>query len=626
MPFSVEGLTVEDFTSSDWREVIAGVKDRDCVDYRAAFDARVVEAKAKGDERATNLFALLGDLASMFIDSDDSADPLKPLWQSGGQRSAIPSDFDPALGYLADILPHVDDPELKARIADVLWLRKRDFRAAREGSSAYLSAARLDAREQRPDPMDRIERAIDLAARVNQADLLDAAIQTIEAGLASFDGTETTYLPADLMTLLQARKVGDPVRYAPLAQAFALSAESGGDWDTARAYWNIQADWHRLAKDDEQAGAARLRSAEAFVKEAEARLASGESQAHMGAAHFLERAIKTLRTIGDQQERIGELHSRLLDHQRQAASEMGTISVEADPTELVAKATENVAGKSLYDAVFALALLGRPPSVETLRKQAEWQRHNSVLSLIPMRYKNAMGRTVARRDPPEVGESQDEADVRIEMYQVANLGRSLHAQALIEPARAQILREHTVRVADMTAIVRDNPFVPPGREDFFAHGLQAGFKGDFSAAVHLLVPQIENSVRYVLEQRDVITSGLDDEGIQDERDLNRTLRLPEFADPLKAVLGEDLVFDLRGLLIERYGSNLRNDTAHGLLDYGDFYSAPCVYLWWLTLRLCCTPVITAMRQQAAEEAGDLAEAAEQSRGSEGGRGEGEETG
>lgn len=626
MPFSVEGLTVEDFTSSDWREVVVGVKIHDCVDYRAAFDARVVEAKAKGDEKATNLFALLGDLASMFIDSDDSADPLKPMWQSGGQRSAIPSDFDPALGYLADILPHADDPELKARIADVLWLRKRDFRAAREGSSAYLSAARLDAREQRPDPMDRIERAIDLAARANQADLLAAAIQTIEAGLASFDGAETTSLPADLMTLLQARKVGDPVRYAPLAQAFALSAESRGDWDTARAYWNIQADWHRLAKGDEQARAARLRSAETFVKEAEARLANGESQGHMVAAHFLERAMQTLRTIGDQQERIGELHSRLLDHQRQAASEMGTISVEADPNELVARATANVAGKSLYDAVFALALLGRPPSVETLRKQAEWQRHNSVLSLIPMRYKNAMGRTVARRDPPEVGESQDEADVRIEMYQVANLGRSLHAQALIEPARAQILREHTVRVADIMAIVCDNPFVPPGREDFFAHGLQAGFKGDFAAAVHLLVPQIENSVRYVLEQRDVITSGLDDEGIQDERDLNRTLRLPEFAEPLKEILGEDLVFDLRGLLIERYGANLRNDAAHGLLDYGDFYSAPCVYLWWLTLRLCCTPVITAMRQQAAEGAGDFADAAEQSRGSEGGRGEGEETG
>lgn len=39
MPFSVEGLTVEDFTSSGWREVVAGVKDRHCVDYRAAFDA-----------------------------------------------------------------------------------------------------------------------------------------------------------------------------------------------------------------------------------------------------------------------------------------------------------------------------------------------------------------------------------------------------------------------------------------------------------------------------------------------------------------------------------------------------------------------------------------------------------
>jgi len=56
-----------------------------------------------------------------------------------------------------------------------------------------------------------------------------------------------------------------------------------------------------------------------------------------------------------------------------------------------------------------------------------------------------------------------------------------------------------------------------------------------------------------------------------------------------------MVFDLRGLLIERYGSNLRNDMAHGLLDYEAFYSGPAIYFWWLTLRLCCTPVIAAIR-------------------------------
>ena len=625
MPFSVEGLTVQDFTDSSWRDAVEAAEERDCNNYRTMFYTKATEARTTGDERAANLFNLLGDLASMFIDADDLADPLKPMWQSGGQRSAIPSDFDPALGYLADILPQIDDPELKARVADVLWLRKRDFKAAREGAAAYLAAARLVDRDDWPHATDRIERAVDIAARVNQQDLLDAVTHQIVEGLAAFDGTEVSFLPARLMEILQKRNTDDPAHFAALAASFSVAAERRDDWYAARIYWDIQAGWHKINKDGEATRVSRLQSADTFVREAEARVSSGGGQGHMVAAHLLESAIQALRAVGGQQEKIAELHRRLLDHQRQSVSEMKPVSVEFDGSEMIARATEAVAGRDLYNAAFGLALLGAPPSIMTLRGQAQRQLQNSVMSLFPMQYKNAMGRTVARRDPPEGGETQAEADLRIEMYKVASMGHSLQVQGYIEPARAQILREHTVRVADLMALFRDNPFVPPGREEFFARGLQAGFGGDFATAAHLLVPQVENSVRYILEQRGVITSGLDDEGIQDERDLNRTLRLPEFAEPLKEVLGEDLLFDLRGLLIERYGSNLRNDLAHGLLDYYAFFTPPCIYLWWLTLRLCCIPVITSLRQQAAEEAGDPAEAAEQSRGSDGGRGEDEET-
>ena len=244
-------------------------------------------------------------------------------------------------------------------------------------------------------------------------------------------------------------------------------------------------------------------------------------------------------------------------------------------------------------------------------EQAKVQKH-SILGIMPMQYKNAMGRTVARRDPPEFGETEDEADLRIGMYKTATLSQLVHVQASVIPARAQILREHTVQLDDIFALIRDNPIVPEGREDFFVRGLHAGFKGDFATATHFLIPQIENSVRYLLEASGVISSGLDDDGIQDERDLNRTLRLPEFADPLRGMMGEDFVFDLRGLLIERYGSNLRNDMAHGLLDYASFSSASCIYLWWLVLRLCCTPIIMGMQAAWQDEATETADDTNQS--------------
>jgi hypothetical protein len=43
---------------------------------------------------------------------------------------------------------------------------------------------------------------------------------------------------------------------------------------------------------------------------------------------------------------------------------------------------------------------------------------------------------------------------------------------------------------------------------------------------------------------------------------------------------------LRGILIERFGYNLRNDMAHGLMDEGGFYDVSSIYLWWLSITLC----------------------------------------
>lgn len=613
MPFSVDDLTVDDFLNSGWRTAVEGAEERGCLHYRSAFRERADEAREAGKAKQANLFALFGDLASMFLDADDPADPIKPMWQGGGHRSAIPSDFDPALPLLADILPHVDDPDLKARIADVLWIRKRDYKAAREAAAAYLASARLADGEAWPDATDRVERAIEIAARTGQRDLIDDVLRHVEAALDGFGGGEDSFLPARLMQILQNRKAGDAARYATLAESLARASEGRGDWHKAREYWDRQAVWYKIADDGEQEMAARLRSAESYVQEADSRMGLPHGEGYMVAAHFIERAIHALRGIDGQRERITELHHRLLELQRNAVAGMKSVSHEFDASEMIAHATEAVAGKTLEESLLAFALLGHPPRIESLRKQARWERQNSILALMPMTFTNALGRTVARRDPPDLGETEGEADLRIGMYKTANLSRVLHVQGYILPARAQILREHTVRIEEMMSLVRDNPFVPQGREEFFARGLQAGFGGDFVAAAHLLIPQIENSVRYVLEQHGVLVSGLNHDGIQDEENLNGTLRnTPKnnYADRLTEIIGEDLVFDLRGLLIEKYGANLRNDLAHGLLDYDALNSFPSVYLWWLTLRLCCLPVILARyREQTDAEGGDEAPSA-----------------
>jgi Domain of unknown function (DUF4209) len=90
-----------------------------------------------------------------------------------------------------------------------------------------------------------------------------------------------------------------------------------------------------------------------------------------------------------------------------------------------------------------------------------------------------------------------------------------------------------------------------------------------------------------MQQRGIITSGMDNSGIQNEHNLNATLYHPEIA----SIFSENTLFDLKCLLVEHAGSNLRNRMAHGLINDAEFMSPLMSYIWWFTLRLCCLPIL-----------------------------------
>jgi hypothetical protein len=267
-------------------------------------------------------------------------------------------------------------------------------------------------------------------------------------------------------------------------------------------------------------------------------------------------------------------------------------SSSLDITDIVSKAIEQVKGKSALDALLNLATIANPLNSTSLRSQAEENKKKYLLqSLFPKVYVNALGRVIARQPIDE------EESLRADMCTLANEFHSIHAQAIIEPARRQVLSEHNIRVADFVALLSNHRLIPAGREMLVARGLHAGLTGDFLVSTHLLVPQLEESVRYLLIQVQVIASALDDRGIQEELDLNRTLCSSKYAEPLSKVLNDDLVFEMRCLLVERFGANLRNDMAHGLLDHDSFYSPSSRYLWWLAFHLYSFPVLAKLKME-----------------------------
>jgi len=586
MPSLNPPLTKDDFINSRWQDVINSSERKDCLTYDDAFWKKAQEAKEAGNVREQAVFEILAAVTSAAIKPESTEEFFADVFQNL---------TDEHLDFLAEIASEISDPELQARVADILWVRRRDYRMAQLAVTAYLqSATELENPEKWTCCLDRIERALRLARRLNYQ--ADTVVSHIEAVLDRCNGEDPLWLSAKLMQLLQEYQLGDPTKYAALAEKAATLAESAHDWRRARAYWDIKARWHLLEKDREKELAASMLAAETYVKEAEDAL-HRTPPSYLVASRFMQQAVEAFKSIrGTKEEtanakaRSEEVHKLLLQYQEESRKELIASSHKVDISEMVDQARAYVRGKDFQDALFELALLGVPTNVSYLRQQLQKQAREFVLSdLFPPVMMNEMGKVVARQPGSVLSDDPKEAEAatRFEMNRNAALYQTFHAQAFIEPARDQINLEHAVRVNDLLSIVSNSPFVPPEREYLFAKGLYAGLTGDFFTSTHILIPQIENSVRYLLRKQGVITSGLDDKGIQNEHNLNTTLYRSEIA----SIFDEDTLFDLKGLLVEHSGSNLRHRMAHGLISDREFLSPLMSHLWWLTLRLCCVPIL-----------------------------------
>lgn len=576
--FGSAKLGKTDFDEVNWQEVISKCKKKDCLCYCTRFNSRAEEEKSNSNLKNLAIFSLLS-IVTMPILGKKREEP----FSSGYLFDSIDDNY---LEVLKELVPGILDAEMKARISDILWIRKKDPSYATIAVDSYIGSSEiLENPEDFMSSFIRLNRAVNLAASIGKrSELFDNTIDYIETILKRNSGEDKKFHSIYLMELLQEFKEGNFEYYASLSEKIALTAESDHYWWKAKFAWETKAKWHRLAREKDKEREALKHAAETYVKNAEDDIEIKSD--YMNASGRIEEAIQEYRKIGNEDTRVDELHLLLLEYQSRSTSQMTQIpSFEYSiPAAKINKAREFVMEKTIQDAIFALALIVSSPKVSILRKEVENPDNNSLSDIIPVTIVNEDGKqTYKKRSMHSVKPDEKETATNDEMFEYAKFCHLNFVQGIIEPARQQIIQEHEVQIENLLPIVSSNPFVPAGRELIYASGLHAGLKGDFLTSTHLLIPQLENSIRYILSNNGTITSSLNQSGIQNEHGLNTTLinkKLTEF-------IPEDIVFDLRGLLIERCGSNLRHRMAHGLIDFQEYESSLEVkYLWWLTLNLC----------------------------------------
>jgi hypothetical protein len=496
---------------------------------------------------------------------------------------------DSEIDLLQALVERVDRPAALARLADYVWLSRSDHTFARRAVDAYMTLAKTHENDESWIPTaEYYDRALRLAVRLGRGEPFQQVVAAIDGLLRRLNGEDPRFLSVKLMeSLIETRAGGDAEKYAALAEKGARRAEEEAatehdrsKYHVARQRWLMAAEWHQLRRDADAEMAARAGFGESFIKEAE-QVATAAQPDYGVAASIYGNGIAALRRLQNQRERVSSVLARFKELQRFGVHELKPIGVKVDLTECVSAARQRVAGASLDDAIVALADVISLPSADQLKAGVlESAKIYIADRIFPTVLVNDEGAPIAGFGTLDPAAEEGDQVLKARMFQDLRRTRVCDVFGFIDPARDQIVHEHVITLQPFLRLAALSEFVPASRESVWALGLYAGMTGDFLTATHILVPQVEHSIRTLLVRAGKVPVVWKKNGYEELPDLNAVLRDPDTAK----ILGSDLVFTMTAVFVDRFGGNLRNDLAHGLLETSAFYSETAAYAWWLLLK------------------------------------------
>jgi hypothetical protein len=562
--------------------------------------ANAAHAAGEADDAAGQEALTL--IARLLLVHIDGLDHDRPASAAALLPQNVPDEKE--LEAMRLLVERINKPIVRARIADLIWQKARDHRMGCVAVKAYLEAgAPFEDPDKWTGCTKRYERALQLAASLGKSQPLFAETHAhIEAALDRHGPTDTSFLSRELMDLVIELKRGDPeacAKYAGMAGDIARRLEEVGELFRAREYWAAKEKWDYARNDQASARASKTALAESLVKEADLELEKPDPS-YFRAAFFMRQAVGILDKLQpESRPRIAELRQRVAELAEKEAARPRPAHEPFDLSDVAQWARDQVKGKPLPDALLTLAAITNLPVRSQLEAQVRESSKGFLHMIFPSMRMGERGTLVAASagiDPAD----PDSGPLLAQMVTDAQVAYGVSGTG-INVARMTILEDHDVREHHFAQLAYASDFVPPGREGAFAKGLNAGMQGDFFTALHLLLPQLENALRRILQKTGENTVIINRKGWDEERDLDALLRLPKAAE----VFGENLCFSLRALLLHRFGPNLRNLLSHGLLDPRMASTTQAVYAWWLVLRLCCSPLLRA--QARAEEPAEQSE-------------------
>ncbi|MFC5743377.1 DUF4209 domain-containing protein [Dyella tabacisoli] len=602
LPFA----SFDDFRVAELSSVLLDMMFADDEAFLEALYVAKKKAVDAVDEASARAYELLWHLCAFHLNVNDPSTPFDARWRSGEGRSYVPSDFRGSQNdTLLSILPSIEHPVLRARIADIVWYNDRKhWKAAGIAVSAYcdvvskkLDGTFQDRYESTSDSffgsLKYLHRAFQITAQLGKREKIPDDLEGAYSNLYARIKDKSAFVAfADIARLGVSYGMIEWVSVAADARQMAEGAPSGTFPLALQKVWDLAAEAYTRIGDREAKHHCQLASVELTLSMRD------QVSTSSARAAWTMTAIGQLRAAGGFSERIKELRRELRDLQEQSVDEFGQFSIPVDLEDEQVGTIKVFSELTLPEALLNVATFARSLPIEQLRSIALNSRSESLLSSsFGASYSDRDGKVVAQTPAsPLQGEPSDDW-LKAQWLRTYDLWRHQIVGGHIEPARRTIMQRFPVEERFFEPIVAASPFVPFGHEHIFALGFARFWQGDFASSVHLLIPQLENSIRHVLQAASEDSSKIKTDLLQEDRSLSGLLdnRRPE----MDRVFGEDLVNEIDLLFNYKAGPALRHQTAHGKMYAGACYSTDAIYACWLVYKLTCIPLLGDLRSKIA---------------------------
>jgi len=286
--------------------------------------------------------------------------------------------------------------------------------------------------------------------------------------------------------------------------------------------------------------------------------AGAESGSALVGMNWVEKMLDLYYTYGMKKEAEG-LAQLLEKLGARLEKEMHTFSQEVKiPIEETEQYFSKILGDTFEKSLIHLAVEFIPDSKKTELQVKELAKEAPLTFLIPHVIKDREGRTLA-----QIGSIDEDLDGHV----VQQISQNMQ---IASPFLNEIIKRAFIKYQPSLENIVDYLYLSPmflaENKPVIMTGLDAYRKDNHLVAAHLLIPQIENSLRNLLR-----LSG----GTMYKPGRNGGLFLKTLDEILREeliinTLGEDITRYLQILLTDQRGWNLRNDICHGMAPFTVF--------------------------------------------------------